>query len=98
MHESRVRVRYIPIDFEVRQIYSLQQVSFEEGETLAKEYNIHFFETYAKQDVNVEKAFLTIATDVKNRLVMDGSGALPQGPTHRVRDADKKAPSGCCSK
>jgi Ras-related protein Rab-8A len=50
----------------------VQTVSFEDGETLAREYNIHFFETSAKQDINVEKSFITIATDVKDRLMMDG--------------------------
>jgi hypothetical protein len=45
---------------------------------LAKEYNINFFETSAKQDINVEKCFLTIATEVKDRLIVDGGG-LTQG-------------------
>ena len=54
-------------------------VSFEEGENLAKEYNIHFFETSAKQDFNVEKAFITIATDVKERLIVDGVSGGPRG-------------------
>ena len=47
----------------------------EEGETLAREYNIHFFETSAKQDMNVEKSFITIATDVKDRLMVDGGSS-----------------------
>ena len=55
-------------------------MSFEEGETLAREYNIHFFETSAKQDMNVEKSFITIATDVKDRLMVDGgSGGACSG-------------------
>jgi Ras family len=58
----------------------MQTVSFEEGETLAREYNIHFFETSAKQDMNVEKSFITIATDVKDRLMVDGgSGGACSG-------------------
>jgi Ras-related protein Rab-8A len=60
----------------------MQTVSFEEGETLAREYNIHFFETSAKQDMNVEKSFITIATDVKDRLMVDGgSGGACSGTT-----------------
>ena len=59
---------------------TVQTVSFEDGETLAREYNIHFFETSAKQDINVEKSFITIATDVKDRLMMDGgSGGAASG-------------------
>ena len=69
-------------------------MSIEEGEALAKEYNIHFFETSAKQDINVEKSFLTIATDVKNRLVADGASGIPSIQIHKNPNADKK-PSSC---
>eukprot|EP01041_Mallomonas_annulata_P008520 gene8520-17570_t len=77
-----------------------RSVSYEEGESLAKEYNIHFFETSAKQDINVEKAFLTIATDVKNRLIVDGSGGSAAAATggHRLGAASKPQSSGCCNK
>ena len=50
-------------------------MSSEEGEALAREYNIHFFETSAKQYMHVEKAFITIATDVMGRLIADGGGS-----------------------
>lgn len=51
---------------------------------LAREYNIHFFETSAKQDMNVEKSFITIATDVKERLMVDGgSSAATTGNSSR---------------
>lgn len=73
-------------------------MSFEEGESLAKEYNIHFFETSAKQDINVEKSFITIATDVKNRLIADGgAGAGPAG-AHKLAPgaAGEKKKGGCC--
>ena len=59
-------------------------VSFEEGEALAKEYNIHFYETSAKQDMNVEKGFVTIATDVKERLMVDGGSGGPSTGGHKV--------------
>lgn len=73
--------------------YLAQAISFEEGESLAKEYNIHFFETSAKQDINVEKSFLTIATDVKNRLIADG-GSAP-GPRTPFPQPPPKS-GGCC--
>lgn len=73
-------------------------VSYEEGEALAKEYNIHFFETSAKQDIKVETAFLTIATDVKNRLIVDGAGGSTPAPGHRLNAASKPPSSGCCAK
>jgi Ras-related protein Rab-8A len=43
-------------------------VSLEEGDALAKEFNIPFFEVSAKNNQNVETAFLTLATEVKDRL------------------------------
>lgn len=74
-------------------------VSTEEGNALAKEYNIKFFEASAKLDINVEKAFLTIAKEVKDRIVSD-TGGLGAGNTG-VRlapgsGAVKSSKSGCC--
>lgn len=73
-------------------------ISYEEGEALAKEYNIHFYETSAKQDLNVEKSFITIATDVKNRLIADGgAGPVPGG--HKLAPGGGAAATkkgGCC--
>lgn len=59
-------------------------VGTDEGEALAKEYNIHFYETSAKQDKNVENSFMTIATDVKNRLLVDGDRGAPAAGGHRL--------------
>mmetsp|Transcript_53485 Transcript_53485/g.48094 ORF Transcript_53485/g.48094 Transcript_53485/m.48094 type:complete len:206 (+) Transcript_53485:108-725(+) len=39
-------------------------ISYEQGQDLADEYNMKFFETSAKSDVNVQEAFLQIATDI----------------------------------
>jgi hypothetical protein len=71
-------------------------VACEEGETLAKEYNIHFFETSAKQDQNVEKAFITIATDVKDRLIMDGPSPVNNGAQRLGTNNTAPKKSGCC--
>ena len=73
-------------------------ISFEEGESLAKEYHIHFYETSAKQDVNVEKSFITIATDVKNRLIADGGSGGPATGGHRLAPGSGAAAQrkGCC--
>jgi len=74
-------------------------VSVEEGEGLAKEYNIPFFETSAKQDINVGASFLAIATQVKNRMTSDGVGTGPAGAqkglaiNHSAQPSEKK---GCC--
>lgn len=39
-------------------------VTTEEGQQLADDFGIQFFETSAKNDINVEKSFVTIAREV----------------------------------
>lgn len=65
---------------------------------MAKEYNIHFYETSAKQDLNVEKAFITIATDVKNRLIADGGSSNAGTGGHKLAPGGPSAAKkgGCC--
>jgi len=41
---------------------SERKVSKEEGEELAKHYNIPYIETSAKQNMNVEESFITMAS------------------------------------
>lgn len=45
-----------------------RQVSRERGEQLAIEYNIKFIETSAKESINVEEAFFTLARDIKAKM------------------------------
>jgi Ras-related protein Rab-8A len=76
-----------------------RSVSTEEGEGLAKEYNIPFFETSAKQDINVGASFLAIATQVKNRMTSDGAGAGTAGAQKGLAMNQSAQPSekkGCC--
>jgi len=72
-------------------------VSTEEGQQLAKEFNIDFWEASAKNDINVEQSFISMARAVKDRLVADGSG----GPTANKNMKLGVSPSGqqkkgCC--
>ena len=46
-----------------------QRVRAEEGEALAAEFNIKFFETSAKESVGVKEAFAYLAMEVKNRIL-----------------------------
>ena len=48
--------------------FRYQKVSYEQGKALADEFGIKFFETSAKQNINVEDAFRTIATDIVESL------------------------------
>lgn len=59
---------------------------------------IPFLETSAKSATNVEQAFLTMASEIKNRM---GPATTASGPSSGVNlspssRADVKASSGCC--
>jgi len=72
-------------------------VSTEEGQKLAKEFGIGFWEASAKNDINVEQAFISIARQVKDRLVADGVGG-PSG-TKGVNLNSRTGPTNrnkCC--
>jgi len=43
-------------------------VSTERGQALADELGVPFLEVSAKSNINVEKAFYTLASDIKKRL------------------------------
>ncbi|EFC49341.1 rab family small GTPase [Naegleria gruberi] len=47
-------------------------VETERGQSLAKSYGIPFMETSAKNNINVEEAFFTIAREIKSRLIDSG--------------------------
>lgn len=73
-------------------------VSFEEGQKLAQEYNIQFFETSAKNNIQVDSGFVTIAREVKNRLISEGAPAVRSG-NHGLPSGHKPAgrkSSSCC--
>mmetsp|Transcript_7641 Transcript_7641/g.15209 ORF Transcript_7641/g.15209 Transcript_7641/m.15209 type:complete len:202 (+) Transcript_7641:492-1097(+) len=68
-------------------------VSTAEGQALASEYGIGFFEASAKNDIMVEQSFISIAGAVKDRLIRDG-GAKAQGTFKPQGGKEKKG--GCC--
>mmetsp|Transcript_19973 Transcript_19973/g.27665 ORF Transcript_19973/g.27665 Transcript_19973/m.27665 type:complete len:214 (+) Transcript_19973:326-967(+) len=76
-----------------------------DGQALADEFGIQFFETSAKSNVNVENAFFAIARDIKNRLQDSAEPSKPSSPivqpsTSTIKlekgKKPKKTKSGCC--
>lgn len=68
-------------------------VSTEEGQALADEYGVKFFETSAKNNINVEGGFIEIAREVKNRLMEEGGPHKKDNVTLKPAPQTKK---GCC--
>lgn len=58
---------------------SQRQVSKERGEQLAIEYQIKFVETSAKDSLNVEYAFYTLARDIKAKMEKKQEASNPSG-------------------
>ncbi|XP_008787455.1 ras-related protein RABE1c-like [Phoenix dactylifera] len=80
---------------------SKRAVSTSQGQMLADEYGIKFFETSAKTNFNVEQVFFSIAREIKQRLVESDSKAEPQ--TIKIGKQDATAApsaaeqkSSCC--
>ena len=57
-------------------------VSVERGQQLADELGIHFMEVSAKSNINVEKAFYSLAADIKKRII--DTSKNDQGPLQSV--------------
>ena len=76
-------------------------VPVDKGEALAKDFNIPFMETSAKNNVNVENAFIAIARMVKARLYDNskaGSSGEPSQPLslHPPSGGETSKKKGCC--
>lgn len=75
-----------------------REVSFEEGQELARFYGIQFLETSAKETINISECFLTMAKTVIERL---SKGELQkEGGTMHISEVNterKELKPGCCS-
>ncbi|XP_054736238.1 ras-related protein Rab-8A isoform X2 [Anastrepha obliqua] len=67
-----------------------RQVSRERGEQLAVEYGIKFMETSAKASINVEEAFLTLASDIKAKMEKRLEANNPPKGGHQLKFAENR--------
>lgn len=81
-------------------------VTYEEGQNLAEEYGVQFFETSALTGQQVEKMFTALATTIKQKRV-DALGGTPTEQSVKSGDSKtvnlssgeakrKESSSGCC--
>lgn len=72
------------------------------GQKLADDYGMKFLETSAKNNINVEEAFFTIARDIKNTIIdaQESGGSGGAGQKQKAVDVGKKnqkeKKKGCC--
>lgn len=76
-------------------------VSTEQGQALADELGIPFLEVSAKSNLNIEKAFYSLASDIKKRLIdsnKDAQAAQGGASGVNVNQAQQGAGMGgkCC--
>jgi len=76
-----------------------RQVSTEEGEAFAKKHHLMFLETSAKANTNVEQAFITMASEIKNSMPAGQMGSPGSGPKVTVGPSaaiNSQNQGGCC--
>ncbi|BFF97837.1 GL15675 [Drosophila persimilis] len=72
------------------ELHDKRQVSKERGEQLAIEYGIKFMETSAKASINVEEAFLTLASDIKAKTEKRMEANNPPKGGHQLKTLDSR--------
>jgi len=80
-------------------LVSKKAVSYEVAKAFADKLDIPFLETSAKAATNVEKAFLTMADEIKNNITtntVQAPGAGGGKKTVSVGDTENVGSGGCC--
>lgn len=80
---------------------SQRQVTFNEGKEYADSLGIQFIETSARSSTNVEKAFFTLANEIKGRVqkVNETDNKSQRAPAKKLEDGqdlNKTRKGGCC--
>lgn len=106
LHFSLLRIVFVSLALAlvVCVVIHGQAVTYAEGEALAREYKISFFETSAMTDVNVDQAFMHIVREVRDRIENEDPTAeegekkkKKKGRKLKEEDAKPtKKKGGCC--
>ena len=71
-------------------------VSTERGQQLADELGIPFMEVSAKSNINIEKAFFTLASEIKTRIMDSTRVDERQQPSVTDQNGASAAGAKCC--
>ena len=71
-------------------------VSTDQGQALADELGIPFLEVSAKSNINVEKAFFSLASDIKKRIIDTARTTDPSPGGGVIPGSDPNAGSSKC--
>ncbi|RQM14153.1 hypothetical protein DD237_004819 [Peronospora effusa] len=78
---------------------SERAVTTKQGQDLANEFGIQFFETSAKSNQNIDEAFRSIAVDIQKRLAEGEHDRLDvaNGSKFRMDESQDQGKDGCCA-
>lgn len=72
-------------------------VSTEQGQALANELGIPFLEVSAKSNINIDKAFYSLASDIKKRIIDTSKNDVATGGAGvNVAGSSENSGSKCC--
>ncbi|XP_060167598.1 ras-related protein RABD1 isoform X2 [Lycium barbarum] len=71
-------------------------VDTQTGKALADELGIPFLETSAKDSINVEQAFLTMAGEIKKKMGNQAAGTNKTGSTVQIKGQPIEQKGNCC--
>jgi len=70
-----------------------KRVSTEQGETLARELGVQFFEASAKDNINVQEVFYSLVKAIEHKRLGEVPGARA---SFRLNSSQQRSKSGCC--